>query len=73
MINITIQQKIDMACVHANISRAELARRLGTTPQAFKQRFDNGKFTQAELEKMAAVLNGEYFSGFRFEDGTIIN
>lgn len=62
-----------MGCVHAGISRAELARRLGTTPQAFKQRFDNGKFTQTELEKIASILDGEYFSGFKFEDGTIIN
>lgn len=36
VLKITIRQKIDMACVHASISRAELARRLGTTPQAFK-------------------------------------
>lgn len=73
MIKITIQQKIDMACVHAGISRAELARRLGTTPQAFQQRFDNGKFTQSELEKMALILDGEYFSGFKFADGTVIS
>ena len=69
---ITIQQKIDMACVHAQISRAELARRLGTSPAAFKQRFDRGKFTQEELEKIASILDGEYFSGFRFNDGTTI-
>ena len=69
---LTIQQKIDMACAHAGISRAELARRLGTTPPAFKQRFDRGKFTQEELEKIASVLDGEYFSGFRFRDGTQI-
>lgn len=68
----TIQQKIDMACAHAGISRAELARRLGTSPPAFKQRFDRGKFTQEELQRIAAVLDGEYFSGFRFSDGTVI-
>lgn len=73
MVNITIQQKIDMACAHAGISRAELARRLETSPPAFKQRLDRGKFTQQELEKIAAVLDGEYFSGFRFRDGTIIS
>lgn len=61
-----------MACVHAGISRAELSRRLGTTPQAFKQRFDNGKFTQSELEKIAKILDGEYFSGFKFKDGSVI-
>ena len=73
VIYITIQQKIDMACVHAGISRAELARRFGTSPSAFKQRFDNGKFTQSELERIAHILDGEYFSGFKFSDGTTIN
>lgn len=72
MITITLQQKIDMACVHADISRAELARRLNTTPSAFKQRFDNGKFTQEELEKIATLCGGEYYSGFKFNDGTVI-
>lgn len=62
-----------MACAHAGISRAELAKRLGTTPQAFKQHFDNGKSTQTELEKMALIIDGEYFSGFKFSDGTVIN
>ncbi len=62
-----------MACVHAGISRAELAKRFGTTPSAFKQRLDNGKFTQEELEKIASILDGEYFSGFKFKDGVTIN
>lgn len=61
-----------MACTYAGFSRAELARRFGTSPSNFKQRFDNGKFTQDELEKIAAILGGEYFSGFKFEDGTTI-
>lgn len=61
-----------MACVHAGISRAELARRLGVTPQAFRQRFNTGKFTQKELDSIAAILDGEYFSGFKFRDGTVI-
>lgn len=68
----TIQQKIDMACAHAGITRAELARRLGTSPPAFQQRFNRGKFTQEELEKIATVLDGIYFSGFKFSDGIII-
>ena len=43
---ITIQQKIDMACAHAGISRAELSRRLGyKVPQSFQKRYDTGKFT----------------------------
>jgi len=54
------------------MSRAELARQLGTSPPAFQQRFNRGKFTQDELERIAAILDGKYFSGFKFSDGTVI-
>lgn len=66
---LTIQQKIDMACEAAGISRAELTRQLGTSQSAFKQRLDRGKFTQQELEKIADILGCKYFSGFIFPDG----
>lgn len=66
---ITIQQKIDMACDAAGITRAELTRRLGTSQSAFKQRLDRGKFTQEELEQIASILGCKYFSGFLFPSG----
>ena len=48
---ISIQDKIDMACAYAHISKAELSRRLGyATPQAFQKRYKTGKFTQDELQ-----------------------
>lgn len=69
MKEITIQQKIDMACDAAGISRAELTRRLGTSQSAFKQRLDRGKFSQDEMDKIASILGCKYFSGFIFPDG----
>ena len=33
------------------------------------QRMKTGKFTKAELEKMAAAMGCEYVSYFRFPDG----
>lgn len=66
---INIKQKVDIACEVAGMSRAELARRLNTTPSAFLQRLDRGKFTQDELEQIAAILDCEYFSGFKFNNG----
>ena len=71
-IKITIQQKIDIACSAAGISRAELTRRLGTSESAFKQRLDRGKFKQEELETIASILGCKYFSGFEFPDGLMI-
>ena len=71
-VKITIQQKIDMACDAAGISRAELTRRLGTSESAFKQRLNRGKFKQEELDTIATILGCKYFSGFEFPDGLTI-
>lgn len=69
----TIQQKIDMACAHAGISKAELSRRLGyNTPQAFQWKYKNGKFSTDEMQKIAEVTGGKYISIFEYPDGTII-
>lgn len=70
---ITIQQKIDMACSYAGISKAELSRRLGyATAQAFQKRYNTGKFTQEELQEIAKATGGKYFSFFEYPDGTQI-
>ena len=73
VIYITIQQKIDMACAHAGISKAELSRRLGyKKPQSFQTRYDTGKFTQEELQEIAQATGGKYISVFQYPDGTEI-
>lgn len=73
MIIITIQQQIDMICAYANISKAELSRRLGyKKPQSFQTRYKTGKFTKEELEEIAKVTGGSYVSKFEYPDGTII-
>ena len=67
-----ITTKIKLAETYANISEAELARRLGTTSQAFGQRMKTGKFKSSDLEEIAAALGCEVVVEFRFPDGTII-
>lgn len=62
--------KIKMAEVVAKMKEAELARRIGTTPQAFNQRMKTGKFKYDELEQIAATLGAELVVNFRFPDGT---
>lgn len=62
--------KIKMAEVVAKMREAELARQIGTTPQAFNQRMKTGKFKYEELEQIAAVLGAELIVKFRFPDGT---
>ena len=54
----TIVEKIRILLVRrGNMSEAELARRLGKTPQNFNRKMKAGKFTNADLEKIAAILD----------------
>lgn len=67
-----IPTKIKLAETYAKISEAELARRIETTSQAFGQRLRTGKFSSAELERIAKALGAEFECKFRFPDGTEI-
>ena len=68
----TVPQKIKMALAYKNMSESELARKIGTSPQAFNQRMKTGKFSSEDMEKIAEALEAEYFFGFQFKDGTKI-
>ncbi len=67
-----ISTKIKLATTYAKISEAELARRIGTTSQAFGQRLKTGKFSSVELEKIAKALDAQFSCSFEFKDGTKI-
>lgn len=68
----TTAQKIRMALAYKNMSEAELARLLDTTPQAFNQKVKRDKFSTEDLSKIAKVLGAEYSFCFEFPDGTKI-
>ena len=68
----TVQQKIKMALAYKGISESELARALGTSPQAFNQRMKTGKFSSEDMEKIAKAIGAKYYFGFEFDDGTKI-
>jgi len=70
---ITIQQKIEMACVKADITKTELAKRLGMSQPSFSKRLKTGKFSDEDFINIAEALGGKYFSGFKFPDGTEIS
>ncbi len=66
----TLQQKIDMAIAYAgDVTKKDIAKKLGVTPSAFSQRLKTGKFTQEEMQMIAGVLDAEYVSYFKFKDG----
>lgn len=68
----TNTQKIKLALAYKNMSESELARQLGTSPQAFNQRMKTDKFSSDELSRIANILNAKYVSSFEFPDGTVI-
>ncbi len=68
----TLEQKIKMALAYKNISQAELARRLGTTPQNLNQKIKHNTLTNSDFEQIAAALGCSWRAEFVFEDGTVI-
>ena len=65
-------KKIKLALAYLGISEAELARRVGATPQAFNQRMNTGKWSDDDLNKIAGALGCEIAVEFRFPDGTTL-
>ena len=56
--------KIKMALAYKRMSESQLARDIGSSPQAFNQRMKTDKFTAEELEKIAKALNIEAYELF---------
>ena len=67
-----IPTKIKLAETYAGIKEAELARRLETSSQAFGQRLKTGRFSSADLNKIADSLGAKFVCYFEFPDGTKI-
>lgn len=65
----TISKQIKVLCVQSDISVAELARRIGTTPQNLGGKMKRESFTVAELENIAQAVNGSFERKFVLENG----
>ena len=48
----TISEQIKILCVRCGISEAELARRLGKSPQSFNAKMKRESFTISDLEEI---------------------
>ena len=65
----TISEQIKVLCVRSDSSVAELARRIGTTPQNFNGKMKRESFTIAELEDIADAVNSSFERKFVLENG----
>ena len=63
------KKKIQAALGYAGISQAELARRLGITPQQLSSRIATGKFTLSEWERIAGAMGAKLTVIIEFPDG----
>lgn len=57
-----------MLVKRGNMSEAELARKLGVSPQNLNNKLKRDNFTEADLRKIANALNCEFEMGFRMKD-----
>ena len=65
----TVSEQIKVLCVRCNVSEAELARRLGKSPQSLNAKLKRRTMTVEELEKIAAVLGVEFKRVFILGNG----
>lgn len=65
----TISEEIKVLCVRSNISMAELARRIGVSPQSFSAKMKRESFTISELEVIADAVGASFVRKFVLFNG----
>ena len=65
----TISEQIKILCVRCNISEAELARRLGKSPQSFNAKMKRESFTIDDLNEIAEAVGVEFKRNFILTNG----
>lgn len=66
---ITISEQIRVLCVRSNISVAELARRLGKSPQSFNSKLKRESFTIKDLEEIAEATGTNFRRNYILPNG----
>lgn len=67
--NMKISEQIKVLCVRCGVSEAELARRLGKSPQSFNSKMKRESFTICDLEEIADVMGVEFKRIFILANG----
>lgn len=66
---ITISEQIRVLCVRSNISIAELARRIGKSPQSFNSKLKRESFTIKDLEAIAEATGTSFRRNYILPNG----
>lgn len=64
-----ISEQIKVLCVRSNISTAELARRIGKSPQNLSAKMKRESFTIAELEEISEAVGATFERNFVLYNG----
>ena len=67
--HMTISEQIKILCVRCGISEAELARRLGKSPQSLNAKMKRESFTISDLEEIADAAGVSFSRDFILENG----
>lgn len=65
----TISEEIKVLCTRCNLSMAELARRIGQSPQALNGKLKRESFTIKELEIIANAIGVSFERAFILPNG----
>ena len=65
----SISEQIKVLCVRSSISMAELARRIGMSPQSFSAKLKRESFTIADLETIADAVGASFVRNFILYNG----
>ncbi len=65
----TISEQIKVLCVRCGVSEAELARRLGKSPQSFNSKMKRETFTVSDLDEIATALGVSFQRHFILDNG----
>lgn len=64
-----ISEQIKVLCVRSNISQAELARRIGLSPQSLSAKLKRESFTVDDLEAIADAVGAKFERKFVLYNG----
>lgn len=64
-----ISEQIKVLCVRSNISSAELARRLGISPQSLSGKMKRESFTVSDLDAIADAVGAKFIRKFELYNG----